>query len=71
MATKKKEPSTLTSEEKFYKLFSQMAKVNFLGYILRDYFKERLIGKDDGSIEVAKLKAIIRILEEKFMDQIE
>lgn len=64
---KKKEP-IVSTEDKFYNTFTAMTKTNFLGHILKDYFGERLIGKDAGSVESLKLKAIIRILEEKFSD---
>lgn len=72
MATKikKKEPITLTLEDKFYKQFNGMAKVNFLGFVMKDYFTERLIGRDPESIEAAKIKSILRLLEEKFTDQV-
>lgn len=73
MATKikKKDPVNLTLEDRLYKQFNTMSKVNFLGFILKDYVKEKLIGKDSESIEGAKLKSILRILDEKFTDQIE
>lgn len=68
---KKKETSSTTLEDKFYKQYSQMAKVNFLGFILKDFFREKIIGKDYDSIEAARIRSILRILDEKFTDKIE
>lgn len=68
---KKKEPVALSPEDKFYRQYSQMAKVNFLGFVLKDFFRERMIGKDFDSIEAARIRAILRLLDEKFTDQVE
>jgi hypothetical protein len=64
----KKKVKELTPEERFYATYDDMSKVNFLGIILKKYFKEKIIGKDENSLEYAETMAILRILEEKFAD---
>jgi hypothetical protein len=66
MAKKKAVP--LTTEDKFYNAFKEMSKVNFLGMIMKKYFREKIIGKEETSIEYAEIQAILKLLEEKFSD---
>lgn len=69
--TNKKQQLAQTDEQytKFLKKFSDMAKVNFLGFVLEKYAKDKIIGKDINSIEYIELKAILNIFETKFQDK--
>jgi hypothetical protein len=70
MAIKKqKQAQTNDQYDKFYKRFSDMAKVNFLGFVLEKHVREKIIGKDSNSIEYAELKAILDIFNDKFQDR--
>lgn len=64
----KKKDIAVNPEDRFYKMYSEMSKVNFLGTILLEYYQDKLLGKEEDSVEFLRLSSIVRVLKEKFND---